>query len=435
MTRELLRQVRLIDPLSQTDQIADVLIVDGVIEAISSEISDLSEMIHLPTATEVRDCTGLILAPGLVDLYSHSGEPGFEDRETLASLRQAAIAGGFTRLTLLPDTEPALDHVASVEWVRSRGLAGLEAAEVNCQLNCWGALTLGVKGEQMVELVELSANVLGFADGQSLQSWALLRRILEYGQELDRPIALWCCDQALTGNGVVREGGESFRLGLPGVPVMAEAAPLAALLECVAEIRTPVHIMRVSTARAVELIQTAKSQGLPITASTTWMHLLLDVTAVQSYHPSLHLQPPLGNPTDREALVQGLQTGSLDAIAIDHSPYTYEEKTVAFAESPAGAIGLELALPLLWQHFVAPEKWTAAELWRYLSTQPAQCLNQRPARVAAGETELILFNPEQPWQVNAHTLKSLSTNTPWLEQEIRGQVVQTWLNGGEETGR
>jgi dihydroorotase len=412
---ELLRQVRLLDPLSQTDRAADLLIEAGRIRAIEAAIEVSGDM-------QVRDCAGLILAPGLVDLYSHSGEPGFEERETLASLSAAALAGGFTRLTLLPNTQPALDNAAAVDWVRSHAKPG------SPQLNCWGALTLGAKGEQMVELLELAeSGIVGLSDGLPLQNRALLRRILEYGQTLNDPIALWCCDRALAGSGVVREGAESMRLGLPGVPVMAEAAPLAALLECIAEIGTPVHLMRVSTARAVELIDAAKAKGLPITASTTWMHLLLDITAVQSYDPSLHLDPPLGNPSDRAALIQGLASGVLDAIAIDHSPYTYEEKTVAFAESPPGAIGLELALPLLWQAFVESGHWRALDLWRFLSTQPTQCLRQSPPQITVGaEAEMILFDPTQAWTVDAQTLQSKAANTSWLGQEIKGRVVQTW---------
>lgn len=422
MTCELLRQVQLLDPLSGTDQTADVLIRDGVIEAVESAITEI------PPETVCRDCSGLVLGPGLVDLYSHSGEPGFEDRETLASLCCAAQAGGFTRLALLPDTQPAIDHAAPVEWIRSQILK----LDLMPQITCWGALTLGVKGEQMVELAEFSeADIVGFTDGQPLVNGMLLRRILEYGQAVSKPIALWCCDRGLAGNGVVREGSESLRLGLPGIPAIAETVPLAALLEAVAAIGTPVHVMRVSTARAVELIQAAKSRGLPITASTTWMHLLLDITAVQSYNPSLHLAPPLGNSADRVALIQAVESGVLDAIAIDHSPYTYEEKTVAFAESPPGAIGLELALPLLWQRFVTAGNWSPLVLWRALSTQPAQCLNQSPAVVAPGKiAELILFDPQHTWQVTPQVLQSRSTNTPWLGQTMTGRVVQMWCGKG-----
>ncbi|QYO64672.1 hypothetical protein [Leptolyngbya sp. 7M] len=206
MTRELLRQVRLLDPLTHTDRVADVLIEASGIVAIESAIHQLS------TDTKIQDCTGLILGHGLVDLYSHSGEPGFEDRETLDSLLQAATAGGFTRLNLLPDTQPAIDNPAAVEWV------GAQLSNKVTQVRCWGALTLGAKGDQMVELGELAAtDIVGFTDGQPLQNWALIRRILEYGQALGKPIALWCCDRALAGNGVVREGRESMRLGLPGV--------------------------------------------------------------------------------------------------------------------------------------------------------------------------------------------------------------------------
>jgi dihydroorotase len=407
-----------IDPVSTTDRVADVLIVDGVIHAVSEAIAEY------PPDTQVQECSGLVLGPGLVDLYSHSGEPGFEDRETLDSLLHAAAAGGFTRLTLLPDTHPAVDNPAGVEWFRSE----LRHRSVPTTVQHWGALTIGTQGQQMTELGELAeAGIVGFADGQPLQNRLLVRQLLEYGQPLGKPIALWCSDRDLAGNGVVRDGTEAIRLGLPGRPAIAETAALAALLEYVAEIGTPVHIMRVSTARSVELIQAAKLRGLPITASTTWMHALLNITAVRSYDPSLHLAPPLGTPSDQAALLQGLQAGVLDAIAIDHTPYTYEEKTVAFAEAPPGAIGLELALPLLWHTLVETQGWSACSLWRCLSTNPAHCLQQTPAAIAPNRpAELTLFDPQQTWQVTPQTLKSRSTNTPWLEQSLIGQVVKTW---------
>lgn len=417
MTADLLRQVRILDPVSNTDRTADVLIIDGVIRSVESEITEF------PSKAEMRDGTGLILGTGLIDLYSHSGEPGFEDRETLDSLTQAALAGGFTRLALLPDTLPAVDNPASVAWFRAQA----QKRSVPQVLN-WGALTLGVKGEQMAELVELAeAGIVGFADGQPIHSRILLRRVLEYAQACSKPIALWCCDKELTGNGVVREGDESIRLGLPGSPAYSETAPLAALLECVATIGTSVHLMRISTARSVELIRAAKAQGIPVTASTTWLHLLLNITAVRSYDPGLHLAPPLGNPADQTALIQAIKDGVLDAIAIDHSPFTYEEKTVAFAESPAGAIGLELALPLLWHGLVESGALSALTLWQALSTHPARCLGQPPATIVPGQpAELILFDPQQAWQVTPQTLKSRSSNTSWLGQEIRGRVIKTW---------
>ena len=435
MTSELLQQVRVIDPVSGSDRSSsDVLIADGVIKAVAQQISDY------PADTQIKDCRGLVLGPGLVDLYSHSGEPGFEERETLATLFAAATAGGFTRLNILPDTTPPLDNPAGLaklqqQWQQVRGteafLTGLPGLTQIPQLCFWGAITLGVQGQQMTELAELAATsgVVGFADGQPLENLALLRRVLEYVKPLGKQIALYPCNRQLVGNGVMREGSYSIRFGLPGNPAIAQTTALASILELVAAIGTPVHIMRVSTARGVELIQAAKARGLPITASTTWMHLLLDTRAVSSYNTSLRIEPPLGNPEDLVALRQGLRAGILDAIAIDHSPYAYEEKTVAFESAPPGAIGLELALPLLWQHLVEEKEFSALELWRCLSTRPTECLQHTPKPIAPGEpANLTLFSPQQPWTVENQTLQSRSNNTPWLGQQVNGRVVKTWLS-------
>lgn len=415
---ELLQQVRVLDPVSGTDRIADVLIADNVIKAVEEKISEL------PSETSVRDCRGLVLGPGLVDLYSHSGEPGFEERETLVSLSQAAAAGGFTRLAILPDTMPAIDNPGSITLLQERR-GNFSFAPL---LYFWGALTLGVRGEEMTEFAELAgAGIVGFTDGQPLSNLALVRRLLEYLQPLGKPVALWPCDRKLAGNGVMREGPDSIRDGLPGNPAISEASALAALLEVVEAIGTPVHIMRVSTQRGVQLIQSAKERGLPITASTTWMHLVIDTKELISYNTSLRIEPPLGNPSDRAALRQAVKQGILDAIAVDHTPYTYEEKTVAFGEAPPGAIGLELALPLLWQNLVETGEWSALELWRVLSTRPAECLKQTPSAIAPGKpAEMTLFAPQETWIVEKQMLKSLSANTPWLRQQLTGRVVQTW---------
>ncbi|BAZ32256.1 dihydroorotase, multifunctional complex type [Cylindrospermum sp. NIES-4074] len=419
MTTELLQQVRVINPVSGTDQLADVLIADDDIQAIAPCISEISP------DTQIRDCRGLVLGPGLVDLYSHSGEPGFEERETLLSFLQAAAAGGFTRVSILPDTSPPIDNPSLVAQLqRMRG----ESEKTFPHLHIWGAITLDVAGKQLTELADLAAaGVVGFTDGLPWENLGLVRRVLEYLQPFGKPIAFWPSDRQLTANGVMREGAQALRLGLPPIPASAETTAIAALLELVAATGTPVHIMRVSTARSVELIATAKFQGLPITASTTWMHLLLDTKAVKSYHTSLHLDPPLGNASDVEALRRGVRGGVIDAIAIDHRPYAYEEKVQAFAEAPPGAIGLELALPLLWQHLVETGEFTALELWSALSVRAAGCLGQKIKAIASGEkAELTLFNPQQHWQVNRQNLYSLASNTPWLGQQLAGKVVQTW---------
>lgn len=424
MNSKLFKQVRILDPVSNSDRLADLLIVDGYIRAIENRINDY------PPETEIKNCQGLILGPGLVELASHSGEPGFEERETLQSLMQAAAAGGFTRLAILPDTAPPIDNPAGLA-----GLKMLAAPASSPSLYFWGSLTKGILGEQMTELGELAAaGVVGFADGQPLANFALLRRLLEYVKPLKKPVALALGDRLLAGNGVMREGYDSIRLGLPGIPAAAESGYLAALLELVDAIRTPVRILGVSTARSVELMKDAKHRGLPVTASTPWMHLLLDTEAIEGrdgipFDPNLRLEPPLGTKSDRLALVRGVKEGVLEAIAINHTPFTYEEKTVAFADAPPGAIGLELALPLLWQGLVESGELSALELWRALSRGPAECLGLNLGAIAPNlPAEVILFDPQQSWTVSKQTIKSLSANTPWWGREIKGRVVQPLLN-------
>ncbi|TVQ19916.1 MAG: dihydroorotase [Leptolyngbya sp. DLM2.Bin15] len=414
MTTVLLPAVRLLDPIRQTDGVADVLVQDGMIQAIAPTID-------APPDTLICDRPGLVMGPGLVDLYSTSGEPGYESRETLDSLLNAAVAGGFTRLTLLPHMQPPMDSPAMATWLRSR----LQTCASAVRVELWGALTQGLEGDRMAEVADLSeAGVMGFTDGQPIAQLNLLHRLLDYLTPYGKPLALWCCDRTLTYGGTAREGQDSIRLGLPGHPAMAETAAIAAVLECLTPASPPVHFMRISTARSVELIQQGKQRGLPMTASTTWMHLLWTTADLEHYDPNLRLDPPLGTPADRAALVQAIATGVLDAIAVDHTPHTYEDKTVAFNEAPPGAIGLELALPLLWEAFVATSQWDALTLWSCLSTHPALCLQQEPPQIAVGQpAELTLFDPHADWTVTRPTLQSRSHNTPYLGRSLRGRVI------------
>ncbi len=418
MTEELLQQVRLLDPLTQTDRVVDVLIgEDGVIQAISRQLHEW------PGQTQVCDCTGLVLGPGLVDLYSTVGEPGYEARETLHSMAEAAVAGGFTRVALLPSTHPVIDRPEQVDWMLAHCPSHLPVT-----FHLWGALTQNLEGTKLVELAELAAaGVCGFSDGQPLNSAMLIRRVLEYLHPLQTPIALWPCDRSLATTGVIREGIQALQTGLPENPVISETSALAALLEMVEALQTPVHIMRVSTARSVALIEAAKDRGVPITASVTWMHLLWDSEDLRSYDVNLRLDPPLGNPEDKVALIRGVESGVLDAIAVDHTPHTYEEKTVPFAEAPSGAIGLELALPLLWQTFVESGRWSALDLWQKLSTAPLQILGAASTPLAEGQkAELTLFNPSQDWEALPSVLRSRSFNTPCQNAVLTGKVVKTW---------
>jgi dihydroorotase len=392
------------------ERVADLLVIDGTMQ----EVVATTQLPHDLKITSGRD---LILAPGLVDLYSHSGTPGHEERESLASLLTSAQAGGFVSVNILPDTLPALDRSSSIIGL-DREYHHVAERIPNCpRLGYWGALTEGVEGKTMTELAELATtNITGWADGRAIANLALTRRLLEYLQPFDRPIGLYALDRQLRGNGIARAGVAALRYGLPVDPVSSETAALAATIEIIAEIGTPVHLMRISTRRGVEIVAAAKQRGVPITASTTWLHLLADTSDVATYNPNFNLDPPLGTSDDRLALIEGIKTGAIDAIAIDHHAYTYEEKTVAFGEAPPGAIGLQLALPLLWQQLVVPGTLSARELWTALSINPARCLHQSPP------TQFILFEPQAAWTVTKTSLKSLSHNTAWLGREIIGKV-------------
>ncbi|MEA5451220.1 dihydroorotase [Leptolyngbya sp. CCNP1308] len=420
---QLIQQVRLLDAVTQTDQLADVLVQDGVVTEIAPSIT------VIPASAEMIQGQGKVLLPGLVDLYSHSGEPGHEPREALESLLAAGQAGGFTRLGILPNTEPAIDHPAMVDKLLARHDSIARTNSSLPHLYPWGALTQGAQGQQMVELVELSESAIaGFADGRAIQNPLLVQRLLQYLRPLGKPVALWSCDRTLRDSGVAREGPFSLIYGLVGDPASSETAALAALLECVAEVGTPVHLMRISTGRGVELIRQAKERGLPVTASTTWMHLLWSAKDLRSYDPNLRLSPPLGNPEDQAALIEGVKNGVVDAIAIDHTPHTYEDKTVGFPSAPPGAIGLELALGILWDTFVTQGDWSPLTLVQALSTNPAACWGQTPPTIQPQQpAEMILFDPGTTWTVTRSTLRSLSANTPWLGKAIPGRVLRTWV--------
>lgn len=422
---ELIQQTCVIDAVSRTNQVCDVLIKEGRVAEIAPTLPDTSGDV------DVIDGRGKLLVPGLVDLYSHSGEPGYESRETLESLLLSARAGGFSRLGLLPTTDPPVDSAAMVEKLRNRRamLAHSQRSEALPHLFPWGCLTREAKGQQMADLGDLAeADVVGFADGEPIQQPLLVQRLLQYLNPMGKPVALWGCDRTLQDAGVAREGSFSFLYGLPGDPASSETAALATLIESVAVTGTPVHLMRLSTARGVALVRQAKTQGLPITASTTWMHLLFSTRDLSGYDPNLRLDPPLGNPDDQTALVEGVKTGVIDAIAIDHTPHTYEDKTVGFPSAPPGAIGLELAWAILWDRFVVQGDWSPLVLIQALSTTPAILWGQPPPAVQVGQpAEMALFDPQIQWRVHADSLISRSANTPWLGKIIPGRFTKSWV--------
>jgi dihydroorotase len=411
MNQILFRQIRYLDPVKGIDRVTDALVTNGVLTELRDDLQDC------PAEATEQDGHNKILAPGLVDLYSHSGEPGREAEETMLSLLAAAAAGGFVRLHILPDTLPAIDNSAIVAKIQSLYQAAQSQLAYAPTLEIWGALTHGVQGESMSDLQDLAGSgIVGFADGRPIDNLQLMQRLLEYLQPYQKPIMLWPLDRKLAGGGVARMGAAALRLGLVGNPVCSETTALSAILEIVAELMVPVHIMRLSTARGVELVAAAQQRGLPVTASATWLHLLGSTAILDSYDTSWRLDPPLGNEVDRVALVAGVKVGVIGAIAVDHFAHSYEDKKVGFGEAPVGAIGLELALPVLWEKLVLPGHLTALDLWRSLSCGAAACCGSEVPQ------DLVLFDPMVKWVANSQNLRSKSANTPWFDKVISGRI-------------
>jgi dihydroorotase len=385
-------QVRWLDPSKGIDQ-----------ECLVNLGTHLQVIQELPIGS-----TQKVLMPGLVDLYSHSGEPGHEERETLESLMKGARAGGFVEIAILPDTEPVIDAPALVSWFKQRP-----------NLHVLASLTIGNQGKELVDTEELlRAGAVGFAAADALKDLTLTRRFLEYLGPNTAPVLLWPQYPDLA-KGVAREGVWSTELGLIGVPVQAETMAVSTILDLVELTGTPVHLMRLSCQESVERVRVAKGKGLPVTCSVTVAHLLHTVEELVSFEPNLRVNPPFGTQADQDALVAGLADGTIDAISTDHSPWTYEEKVVPFAVAPPGMVMLSLALPLLWTHLVVPKKLKALDLVRALATGPRKVLGL-PAR-----DSWVLFNPETTWTVNSQTIHSLSQATPWWGKTLQGCVEQT----------
>jgi dihydroorotase len=404
----LFKQVRILDAASSSnisETFADIF-VDG-----DRQIHLNFDRSQLPENINIEQRSGVVLGTGLIDLYSTSCEPGHESTETISELVQAAKNGGFTTVGILPNTQPAIDDIAALEFWRN-----VQLKQGNI-LQPWGAITKGLEGNQLTDIGELADSVVGFTDGKAINNLLLVRRAMEYIKPLGKPIALFPKNPDLAGSGVIREGKWSIQYGMTGYPAAAETTALAALIELVRLTKAPTHFMRLSTAQSVELITQAKNDGLPVTASTTWLHLCHYDRDLATYDPNLRLIPPLGSDSDRLALIAGIKSGVIDSIAIEHTPRAYEEKVVPFEVAPVGAIGLEFALSVLWQNLVVTELLTASELWQSLSVNPAKTLGLAQPKLAT------LFDPSLEWLVTNNAIASQSRNSNYMGRSLIGKVL------------
>ncbi len=413
---------RLLDPARRLDEPGGLLIRDGVIADVGPSVGGAA----LPEGTQIIDAAGACLAPGLVDMRVHFGEPGEEEKETFDSGSAAALAGGVTSLALLPDTDPVVDDPAMVEYVerRARRARGVKVYAL-------GAFTRGLEGRQIAELGLLAeAGTVGFTDGpKPVMDSQVMRRGLAYAAMLGQPVIQRPEDLSLAPDGVMNEGAIATRLGLAGIPNAAEIIMLERDLRLVALTGARYHAAQISTEEGVEAIRRAKAAGLPVTADVSPQHLLLNELEVEGYRTFAKIRPPLRRERDRQALVDGLADGTLDAVASDHRPQDQDEKRLPFAQAAFGAIGVETMLPVCLA-LVHEGTLSLLELIERLTLRPAHILGLNAGRLAPGAAaDLVLFDPDRPWKIKDSALRSLAKNTPFEGRLVQGGVRMTMVDG------
>jgi dihydroorotase len=418
----LLANARIVDPSRDLDIDGDLLIADGVIREAKRGIGAAG----VPEGTEVIDCKGKLVAPGLIDMRAFVGEPGAEYRETIASASQAAAAGGVTTIVCQPDTSPPIDEPAIVDFVLRRAR---DTAIVHVQP--MAALTKGLAGNEMTEIGLLkAAGAIAFTDGvKSVTNAQVMRRALTYARDFDALIVHHTEDPDLVGEGVMNEGEFAARLGLSGVPKAAETIMLERDTRLVALTGSRYHAASITCAEALDVLRRAKEDGLKVTASASINHLTLNEIDVGPYRTFLKLSPPLRAEDDRKALVAALASGLIDVVMSDHNPQDVEGKRLPFAEATHGAIGLETMLSA-GLRLVHAGDIDIAILIRAMSSAPAELLGVpggtlRPGSVA----DVIVLDLDVPWVLDPDELKSKCKNTPFDEAELEGRVVRTIVAG------
>ncbi len=418
----LLANARIVDPSRDLDFAGDLLIADGVIR-------DAKRGIHaagVPEGTEVVDCDGKLVAPGLVDMRAFIGEPGAEYRETLASASQAAAAGGVTTIVCQPDTNPVIDDPAIVDFVLRRAR---DTAIVHVQP--MAALTKGLEGAELAEIGLLkAAGAVAFTDGvKSVVNAQVMRRALTYAGDFDALVVHHTEDPHLIGDGVMNEGEFAARLGLFGIPKAAETVILERDTRLVALSRARYHAASITCEESLAVLRRAKDQGLPVTAAASVNHLTLNEIDIGPYRTFFKMSPPLRAEPDRVALVEALGEGLLDVVMSDHNPQDVEVKRLPFAEAAPGAIGLETMFAAALR-LVHNDQIRLLTLLKAMSTRPAELLGLQAGTLKPGSpADVIVADIDAPWVLDPDELKSKCKNTPFDEARLQGRVLRTIVAG------
>jgi dihydroorotase len=416
--RLLIRNGRVIDPAQRLDRVCDLLIDGGKVRKLGRAAE---------RAERTIDASGLIVCPGLIDMHVHLREPGNDDEETIASGAAAAVAGGFTTIACMPNTQPPLDQEAGIEFVyRQAARAGL------CRVHPIGAITKGRAGRELAEMGQMvRAGAAAFSDdGVGVADAGVMFRAMQYVRMFDRAIIQHCEDLSLAAGGCMHAGPTATRLGLPSIPAMAEEVMVQRDLIIAAQTGARYHVAHVSTAGAVEAVRQAKQRGVSVTAEVCPHHLLLTDERCAGFDPNFKMNPPLRGAADVEACRAGVADGAIDCFCTDHAPHAAEEKSLEFQAAPFGVIGLETAVPLTLRAMVEPglidwPAWVAC--W---TVNPARVLNLPRGTLAVGaDADVTLIDPESVWTIRAEKFFSKSRNTPFDGWEVRGRPAATLVEG------
>jgi len=418
----ILKNGRLIDPVSGKDEQCDFIIRDGRIEKLAASLT-------ADTSFDVLELKGKIIAPGFIDMHVHLREPGYEHKETIETGCASAAAGGFTAVCCMPNTNPAIDDESVVRYVVD---AGKKVMGGIVNVYPVAAVTKNRQGKELSPMAELAgAGAVGFSDdGSPVMSAEIMRRALEYSSMFGLPIIQHAEEGSMTRGGAMNEGATATRLGMPGIPPESEEIMVQRDITLLRSVRNArYHVAHISTRGAVQHVKDAKRSKLAITCEATPHHFTLTEEAVESFHTNTKMNPPLRTKDDVVAIKEALRDGIIDAIATDHAPHTIDEKEVEYTEAPFGIVGLETAVGLSLA-LVDEGYLTYYQLIEAMSTKPRRILSLPPIRIAEGEmANLTLIDPAKEWIVDCELFRSKSKNSPFNGRHLKGKAIGIINNG------
>ena len=415
----LIQQGRLVDPASGIGGVMDVLIEDGKVAVIGSDIRD--------SEAQVLDARGMVVCAGLVDMHVHLRDPGLEYKETIETGALAAAHGGFTSVACMPNTRPAVDCPEQVAYVKSKAAGA-------CGVHVWpiGAVSVGEKGEELTCFEALKeAGVVALSDdGMPIQNANLMRDALILARRQELTVLSHCEDADMVKNYAVNEGRISRQLRLPGRPAIAEELMVCRDAMLAEETGGAVHICHISTARSVALVRRYKKKGVHITCETCPQYFSLTEDEILEKGSLARVNPPLRTRADVEAIIEGLKDGTIDAIATDHAPHSAEEKARPLESAPSGMVGLETALGVTLTYLYHTGEMSLSDILRKMTLNPACIMRINKGRLAlGGDADLVIFDPDEEWTVDPEQFASKGRNTPFGGHKLKGKVKYTIVGG------